>query len=160
MSISRQQLYAAGLPFGDSCTRRAAGRTVLGGGGGSSSSSSATTTNTTDKRMVVDQGIGISSESSNVNVTTLDAGIVNKALDTVTAADAINGDGLDKLIGLADKLFTAGGDLIAKTQNASLAQLETINAAANDKTGSIDQKTMVILAIAGAAALVLVKGKN
>lgn len=127
------------------------------GGGGSSKSSTTTTTQATDKRMVVDQGIGISSDSSTVTVNSLDAGIVTKALDTVAASDATNGDGFTKLLGLADKLFTGAGNMIDNTQSASLAQLETINAAANDQRGAIDQKTMVVLAVAGAAAYVLRK---
>ena len=135
------------------------GRRLLFKGGSSSSSSSTTTTETTDKRMVVDQGIGISSDQSTVNVTTLDAGIVQAALDTVKASDATNGEGFNGLLNLAEMLFTDGAALIEKTQNASLAQIETINAAASDKTGSIDQKTMIVLAVAGAAALILTKGK-
>jgi hypothetical protein len=125
------------------------------GGSGGSSSSNATTTQTTDKRMVVDQGIGISSDSSTVTVNALDGDIVKKALDTVAAADATAGTGFTQLLGLADKLFTGAGSMIDKTQAASLAQLETINAAAADKSGTIDQKTMIVLAVAGAAALVL-----
>jgi len=35
MSISRRALYEAGLPFGESCTRREGGRVVYGDGGGS-----------------------------------------------------------------------------------------------------------------------------
>ena len=141
------------------------------GGGGSSKSSNTTTTQATDKRMVVDQGIGISSDSSTVTVNSLDAGIVAKALDTVAGADATNGEGFarlldlsgsgfEQLIGLADKLFTGAGVMIDKTQSASIAQLETINAAASDQRGAIDQKTMVILAVAGAAALVLRQKKG
>jgi hypothetical protein len=142
--------------------RKTEGKSVcLGGGGGGSGSSSSntTTTETVDKRMVVDTGVGISSESSTVTVNALDSGITQAALDVVKANDATNGQGFEQLLGLADKLFTTGSDLIGKTQSASLAQLETINTAANDKTGSIDQKTMIVLAIAGAAAIVMTKGK-
>lgn len=144
-----------GEPLGDAVTRCEAGRMIYGGGGGGSSSSNSTSTQTTDKRMVVDNGIGISSDSSTVNVTTLDAGIVSKALDTVAAADATSGAGFSQLLGLADKLFTGAGSMIEKTQNASLAQLETINAAAADQAGTIDQKTMIVLAVAAAGAFVL-----
>lgn len=144
-----------GEPLGDAVTRCEAGRMIYGGGGGGSSSSNSTSTQTTDKRMVVDNGIGISSDSSTVNVTTLDAGIVSKALDTVAAADATSGAGFSQLLGLADKLFTGAGSMIEKTQNASLAQLETINAAAADQQGTIDQKTMIVLAVAAAGAFVL-----
>lgn len=156
--MNRRELYAAGEPFGECATApKVGGGYVCGGGGGSSKSSSTTTTQTTDKRMVVDTGIGISSESSNVNVTTLDAGIVNKALDTVQVSDATNKAGFTGLLELADKLFTQGGALLESTQQTTLAQIESINAAANDREGAIDQKTIIVLAIAGAAALVLTK---
>jgi hypothetical protein len=157
--LSRRELYAAGEPFGECATAPKVGGGYVcgGGGGGGSESSSTTTTNTTDKRMVVDTGIGISSESSNVNVTTLDAGIVNKALDTVQVSDATNKTGFTGLLELADKLFTQGGALLESTQQTTMAQIESINAAANDREGAIDQKTIIVLAIAGAAALVLTK---
>jgi len=85
---SRRQLYAAGETFGESCTRMESGRRVYGGGGGSSSSSSnATTTQNTDRRQVVDGGsVGVSSDSSTVNVTTLDQGAVKQAIDLVAGA--------------------------------------------------------------------------
>lgn len=168
MTYSRQQLYAMGEPIGDSATRRECGRTLYGGGGSKSSSSSATTTTSTDKRIAVESGIGISSDSSTVNVQTLDGGIVHKALDTVKASDATAGEGFSQLLGLADKLFTGAEKVISSTQNASLKQLATtqdaglrqmeiLNTAANDKQGSIDQKTLIVLAVAGAAVLVLPK---
>lgn len=162
---SKRQLYALGEPLGDSVTRKKPGGGYVcgGGGGGSSSTSSAqtTTTNTTDKRQVVDNGVGVSSDSSTVTVNVLDQGIVEAALDTVKASDAVSGEGFTKLLGLADKLFTGGVDIIGKTQNSALAQLDAVNSSANDKKGAIDQKTIVVLALAGAAALVLVKrGKS
>lgn len=40
MSISRRDLYAAGEPFGASCTRMEGGRRIYGGGGGGSTSTS------------------------------------------------------------------------------------------------------------------------
>lgn len=40
MSISRRDLYAAGEPFGASCTRMDGGRRIYGGGGGGSTSTS------------------------------------------------------------------------------------------------------------------------
>lgn len=132
-----------------------------GGGGGSSSSSSASTTETTniDKRMVVDQGIGISSDSSTVNVQSLDAGIVNKALDTVAAADATSGEGFARLLNLAEGLFTKGGELVDKVSDTSMAAVAAVSTAQNDAKGSIDQKTLVIMAVAGiGAAYILKKG--
>lgn len=134
--------------------------------GGSSESSNATTTTNTDKRLVVDSGIGISSDSSTVTVNALDAGIVEKALDTVQINDATNNQGFTTLITLADKLFTGAGNLVAGTQAGALTLAEQTAQATNaayqtataEKSGSLDNKTIVILGVAAAAAMVL-KGK-
>lgn len=132
----------------------------MGGGGSSSSSSNQTTTNTTDKRMVVDGGVGVSSDSSTVTVTTQDPAIVNKALDTVAAADATNGAGFTQLLTLADKLFTAGTGVLQTQSDATMQQVGALNTIANDQKGVIDQKTLVILAVAGVGALYLTKKKG
>lgn len=138
--------------------RKLGGGYVCGGGdsGSQSSSSSATTTSTTtqntDKRIAIESGIGISSDSSTVHVEALDAGIVSKALDTVSAADATAGEGFNRLLNLADKLFTGAGQVVATTQETSLKQIEGLNAAAADSRGQIDQKTLMVIAVAGAAA--------
>lgn len=157
--ISRRELYALGEPIGDSCTRIEGGRRVYGGGSKSSSKSSSTTTNV-DKRIAVETGIGISSDGSTINVQALDGEIVKQALETVQTADATAGEGFSQLLTLADKLFTAGGEIITKTQDTTLAQLETINTAANDQKGSIDQKTMIVLGIATAGAIAYVASKR
>lgn len=128
-----------------------------GGGGGSSSSSSTSNTTSIDKRMVVDQGIGITSDSSTVTVEALDAGIVNKALDTVSAADATAGAGFEKLLNLAEGLFTQGGKLVEKVGDTSMAAVAAVSSAQNDAKGAIDQKTLVILAVAGVGAAYLLK---
>lgn len=153
MSIARlkRQVMHGGMPG-------------LRGGDSSSSSSSqqSTTVNNIDRRQVIGEGgMGLASDGANVTINnqTVDAGIVERALDTVKAADATNGEGFTKLLSLADKLFTGAGNMVEKTQTASIAQLETINAAAADSKGQIDQKTMIVLAVAAAGALVLTKGK-
>ncbi len=151
-TISRQTLYAMGEPIGDSCTRIEGGRRIYGFGGGGSSSSTQSTTQNTDKRIAIQDGIGISSDSSTVNVTSLDAGIVTKALDTVNVADAANSQGFTQLLGLADKLFTGAGQTLQTAQSATLAQVGALNQAQNDARGTIDQKTLIIIAVAGAAA--------
>lgn len=119
------------------------------GGGSSSSSSNASTTVTTDKRLAIESGIGISSDSSTVNVTTLDAGIVAKALDTVASADATAGQGFDKLLGLADKLFTGGFKALESSQSLTTA---AFSAGVNDKAGALDNRTIAIGVVAIAAA--------
>ena len=130
--------------------------------GESSSSSSSSQTNqtyNTDKRLVVDQGIGISSDSSSVTVNALDAGIVGdslkavtKALDTVSTADAVAGDSLNRIIGLADKLFDGAGKLVTETQKTAATFAQS---AAADNKGVIDNKTIMVLGVAGAAAVAL-----
>lgn len=139
----------------------------FGGGGGSSNSSNQTTTQNTDKRLVVDSGIGISSDSSTVTVNSLDAGIVGQALNTVQLADATNGQGFGQLLSLADKLFVGAGNLVAGTQQASLSMAEATQKATNtayqnataEKSGTLDNKTIMILGVAAAAAMVM-KGKK
>lgn len=152
MSIARlkRQVMHGGMPG------------LRGDSSSSSSSQQSTTVNNIDRRQVIGEGgMGLASDGANVTINnqTMDAGIVERALDTVKAADATNGEGFTKLLSLADKLFTGAGNMVEKTQTASIAQLETINAAAADSKGQIDQKTMIVLAVAAAGALVLTKGK-
>lgn len=159
--MTKNELYALGMPLGDCVTRpKLGGGYVCGGGGGSSSSSSSNQTSTTniDKRQVVDTGgIGVSSDSSTVTVNnqTLDAGIVTKALDTVAGADATNGQGFNQLLTLADKLFTAGSETLQKQSDATMQQVSALNTIANDQKGQIDQKTLIILAVAGVGVMAL-----
>lgn len=153
MNYSRRELYALGEPLGESATRRKVGGGYVCGGGGGSSSSTASTTTNTDKRIAIQDGIGISSDSSTVNVTTLDAGIVNKALDTVAVTDATNSQGFSQLLTLADKFMTGAGEVIKTTQATTMAQVGALGTAQNDARGSIDQKTMIALAVAGVGAI-------
>jgi hypothetical protein len=127
---------------------------VNGGGGGSTSSSSAqsTTTNNTDKRIASSGGVTISSEGSNINVQSVDKDIVNKAFDTVAIADAQNGEGFGKLLSLADKIVTGGGQLLTRGQDQVLQAAQSVQA---EKQGSIDQKTIMILGVAAAAAFAM-----
>lgn len=98
--MHRRQLYALGEPFGDACTREEGGRLILGGGGGSSSSSSTTTeTRNTDKRQVVDnQSVGVSSDSSTVNVTMTDRDAIDKAIGLVAGAGQVAADAYKSLL--------------------------------------------------------------
>ena len=83
-----------------------------GGGGSSSSSTSATTTTNTDKRLVVDHGVGVSSDSSTVNVTTTDLGAIQSAFDlTKVGLSGVSGS-FDKVVGLvaAQAHDTGSGD--------------------------------------------------
>lgn len=161
MNYSRKQLERLGEPLGDSVTRaKLGGGYVCGGGGGSSKSATTTSTTNIDRRQVVDTGsIGISSDSSTVHIESMDAGIVNKALEFATAADATAGEGFDRLLNLTEALFDTGGQLIDKTAATSMAAVSAVETARNDAQGDIDQKTLVILAAAGLGAAWLLKGK-
>jgi tRNA A37 threonylcarbamoyltransferase TsaD len=133
----------------------------MGGGGGSTSSSSdqATTTTNTDRRIANDSGV-VATDGSNitVNAKTLDADVVNKALDFAGVVDATNGDSFSKLLDTVDKLTTKTQD--ASTTLASKFQDNVMQAwsqAKADATGSIDQRTIIVLGGLAAAALVLSK---
>jgi len=128
----------------------------------SSSSNQQTTNNNIDRRQVVAEGaIGLSADGSSINVTTLDSGIVNKALDTVASADATNGQGFQSLLTLADRLFAAGGSVLERTADTTLAQVAALNTAQNDAGGKIDQKTiMVAVGVAGAVAIAFAASKG
>jgi len=129
-----------------------------------SSSSNTTTNNNIDRRQVVAEGgVGLSADGSSVSVTmqSMDAGIVNKALDTVANADAVAGQGFNQLLTLADKVITGAGGIIQSAQNTTDKQMEIIATTANDAKGAIDQKTLMVgLGVAGLVAFAYVnKGK-
>lgn len=126
-----------------------------GGGGGSSSSSSQSTTSTnTDKRLVVSSGVGVTGDNTSVTVNTLDAGIVDKALQTVANSNAIQGGNFDKLLVAATHLIDGGVNAVATGVSQVAASQQALVAAQTDQTGKIDNKTIAIgvLAIAGAWA--------
>lgn len=171
-SISRQTLYAHGEPFGDSATERKVTGGYLCGGGGSRSSS-AQTTNNIDQRVAVQDGLGISGDANAIQLTstTLDGGAikgafdfasgttsdalvttratVGRALDSIDASNASLGDGYDRLLGAAEKLFDRGENLIGQTQQAVA---DAYNRAQDTSRGTIDNRTIIVLAVAGAAA--------
>lgn len=132
------------------------------GGDSSSSSSNSTSTTNIDKRQVVDAGgIGVSSDQSTVSVTNnaLDAGIVNTALDVVKSNDATNGASFTALLSMADKMFNNASTMIGKAQDTTLSQVGALTTLANDQKGAVDQKTLIILAVAGVGLMAL-KGKK
>lgn len=123
----------------------------MGGGGGSSSSSStSTSTQNTDKRQVVDnQSVGVSSDSSTVNVQMTDLGAINASMEMLRNGGLGLQESFDKVIGLADTLLKGSLDTV-KTSNAVVTQ--AYETAQNTANGAIDQKTMMVLAgVAGAA---------
>jgi len=128
--------------------------------GGKSSSQANQTTTYTDKRLVNESGNAISAENStiDVNVESLDADIVNKALDTVQVADASNADGFSKLLTLADKL-TSTTQSTAATMAGTYQNdvLKGVARAKAEDAGRLDQQTIVVLGVAAVAGIVLMK---
>lgn len=149
--------------------------------GGKSSSKSSSTTYNTDKRVAVQDGIGLSGDGSSVSVTNniTDAGIVSRALDSIDLSNANQAEsfsnlldasatGFDKLVGaqssgftdlieVAEGLWSQGQNLIGTTQKAVA---DAYGQAQADKAGTIDNRTLIVLAVAGAAALAFVKRKG
>lgn len=141
--------------------------------GGKSSSSSASTSNTTniDKRLVVDNGaIGISADSSNVNVNVLDGNAINQAFDFagdagIAALDFAN-KSLSQMIALAvdrDKVTTAAAQAVTDSAMQSINEIGTSSAAAvaaakEETTGTA--KSYQNLLIVGAVAAAGVWGLN
>ncbi len=155
MSISRRQLYEHGEPLGDSATRRKLGGGYVCGFGGSSSSASNQETNNYDQRVAVQDGIGFSGSSNNaLTITTTnnvtDGGIVSKALDSINLNNATNAQGFESLLGAAESLWERGEKLIGQTQQSVADAYMT---AQTEAKGTLDNRTIAVIAVAGAAAL-------
>ncbi|MQY50833.1 hypothetical protein [Rhodocyclus gracilis] len=155
---TRQQLYAIGEPFGDSATAAKIGGGYRCGGGGGSSSSSAntTTTNTTDKRLVVDTGVGVSSDSSTVNVSVLDQGAINGAIDLAKTGTVSAYSGIDKLLGFAKDVL----ELDKQSQKLVAQSAENVGSAYKTaQDASSGQRFMVAggMIIAGIVAVSALK---
>ena len=152
MSISRRELYANGEPLGDGATRKKLGGGYVCGFGGDSSSSSSNTTNNYDKRVVTNDGFGLSGDNNMVSMLdggaiksafTFSSDTVGRALDSIDASNATLGDGYNALI-------NAGQNLIGQTQKAVA---DAYGQAQADKNGTIDNRTIIVLAAVGAAAV-------
>lgn len=129
-------------------------------GGKSSSSASSQTTNNQDNRVAVQDGIGLSASSGNVinvTTTTTDAAIVGRALQTVDMSNATLGEGFEGLLAAADNLFNRGESLIGQTQK-SVA--DAYGQAQTNKAGTIDNRTIIVLGVAGAVALYAINRKK
>jgi len=142
-------------------------------GGGNSSSTTQNTTNNYDKRVAVQDGFGLSGDGnyiSTTNTTTtnvLDGGVikdafnfssdtVGRALDSIDASNATLGDGYSALIETASSLFNKSENLIGQTQKAVA---DAYGKAQADKAGTIDNRTIIVLAAVGAAALFAMRKK-
>lgn len=128
---------------------------LFGGGGGSSSSTSSTTN--TDKRMALDTGVGVSSDSSTVTVNALDSGAVAGALDFASNTNSAISANYDKLLSgtgqalsgifaLADKALAGGYKSLDTTQGQFQTTLDTAQS-----KGTLDNRTITVLGVAAAA---------
>lgn len=112
-----------------------------------SSSSNASSSTAIDRRVVTDSGIGVSGDSNVISVTSVDPTIVQAALDTVTANDALQSGNFNSLLNVADKLFNQGQNLIGQTQKAVA---DAYSQAQTDAKSTIDNRTIVVLGVAAA----------
>lgn len=137
------------------------------GGKSSPKTSSTTTYENTDRRVVADGlGVGVSGDNNQTtySVQMLDGGaiaqsadVVRAALETVSKADATAGDGFGRLLDLAGGLFEGGAGVIEKQQAMAL---QTLDRALEAKTGTIDNKTIMVGVIAAAVAYAFAGAKK
>lgn len=128
-----------------------------------SSSSKSTSNNTTinnDRRIVADaNGIGVSGDGVNVNV--LDGGVIARTLSSFDAVRAAQTDGLTSILGAAKDMFKLNSE--AATSNAAMVNqsvLEAYSNATTDKAGTIDNKTLIALAVAGVIVVYFMRKKS
>ena len=132
-------------------------RAPCNGGGGGSSSSNETTTQNIDKRLVVDAGIGISSDSSSVNVTALDGGAVQAAFEFAGKSVDLTGDTSLQLIALANSVFNRSFDVITENAEIVKAAGATVATAYDNAKGEGDAKRLVAYGVIAAVAIVAVR---
>lgn len=148
-------------------------------GGGNSSSTTQNTTNNYDKRVAVDSGFGLSGDGNSVSIMSTDADIVARALDSVDNNNAIYGEGFANLLDTSNSQF---GKVVSANQDSFSKVLDTLkqmfntsegligqtqksvadayDQAQNTAKGTIDNKTIIVLAVAGAVALVMISKKG
>lgn len=178
MSYSKRQLYAAGMPLGESVTRaKLGGGYICGGGGGSSSKQSSSNQ---DNRVAVQDGIGLSASNNNtINTWVTDGGLVSRGLDTVDkglvgmfgaikdtnkqafsvvdSALDFNSESFSKLLEAQQNMFNKGEALIGQTQQIAANAYSQAHA---DKGGTIDQRTMIVMGVVVAVAVVAMNHKG
>ena len=93
------------------------------------------------------------SSNTNTNVSVTDGGIVARALDSIDVNNATNAEGFTKLLDTAGSWFSQGQSLIGQTQKSvadAYAQAQT------EAKGTIDNKTIMVIAVAAVAGLAFV----
>lgn len=138
---------------------------------GGSSSSKQESLNA-DNRVAVQDGIGLSSSNGNnitstnqswLNITTTDNGLVSRGLDTVDRNNAAafqivdsaldhTSDNFTKLLEVQASMWNDGQNLMGQMGDRVA---DAYNLAQTDAKGTIDNKTIVVLGVVAAAALVM-----
>lgn len=97
----------------------------------------------------------------NFNVESLDDDVVFAALDTVDKANALAGQSLDDVLMMANDVFSRGADITQRAMEQTGAAydllLERKQEADLQESGALDNRTVVLLAVAGLAAVVMLK---
>lgn len=126
------------------------------------------TTNNTTNITTLDQG-AISSAFGTTNnaLTTIGQAVANafdfgsdttsRALQTVEMNNATLGDGFERLLDAADSLFERGENLIGQTGDRVADAYRT---ATVEKSGTIDNRTITVIAVAGAVALIAMNARK
>lgn len=138
--------------------------------GSKSKSSSATTYQSTDKRVVADGGgVGLSGDGNAVSINMMDGGaiaasadVVKAALQTIEKADATAGEGFESTLRLASDSFARLVDLAGDVLGGGASALErsqeltaqAYRESVETRQATIDNKTITVIAIAGAVAAV------
>lgn len=132
----------------------------LGIFGGNTKSSSSSTTNNFDHRVVADGGsVGLSGNNSVFNVT--DDGITARALDSVDKNFKLVSDsagaGFAALLDTTQSMFEKQSEqATAMAGTVEKNVLDAYRNAASDATGTIDNKTIIALAVAAVVAVVFI----
>lgn len=113
------------------------------GGKSKSKSSSYSTTVNTDKRQVVEEGIGVSSDSSTVNVNTLDGGAIAGAFDFSKA--------------IVSEYLAPSLDILKSQQEFVAGAGEQVAKAYDDAKGEGTQKFLLAVGVGAIVAVVAVK---
>lgn len=138
--------------------------------GSKSKSSSATTYQSTDRRVVADGGgVGMSGDGNAVSINMMDGGaiaasadVVKAALQTIEKADATAGEGFESTLRLASDSFARLVDLAGDVLEGGASALErsqeltaqAYSESVETRQATIDNKTITVIAIAGAVAAV------
>ena len=126
-------------------------------GGDSSSSSTSTTTNSTDRRQVVDGGsVGVSSDSSTVNVTSLDQGAIQAGTNVALAGIASNATNVDHLLAAADKLFTQQQNALDMNTQLPKSLASTAQAAYADASANAQGNKPIVYAVVAVIGIAMV----